>query len=155
MKLFGIMIILFFSMIVLPPIFRIHQITLFLNDTFTINGNHSQQIQITTTNWLSFKKEFNVFFNRCVLNTNISNARPWDSLSPRLNNYSFRDSTGFIPTVVHIVQLSVPQNWQLTLNLNGKMSFNFENKFEHQHILLYLPKIFVFHILKIIYFKQI
>jgi len=50
MKLFGIMIILFFSMIVLPPIFRIHQITLFLNDTFTINGNHSQQIQITTTN---------------------------------------------------------------------------------------------------------
>jgi len=50
MKLFGIIIILFFSMILLPPIFHIHQITPFINDTFPINSNHSQQIQITTTN---------------------------------------------------------------------------------------------------------
>jgi sodium-dependent dicarboxylate transporter 2/3/5 len=42
MKIIGIVIILFASMIWLSPIFRIHQITPFLNNTFLINNGTSQ-----------------------------------------------------------------------------------------------------------------
>jgi hypothetical protein len=39
MKIFGMLVILFASMVLLPPIFRIHPLSPILNDTLLINNS--------------------------------------------------------------------------------------------------------------------